>query len=77
MRNLIKRIITQISLRNIKLFILYTKDYGLKYTLQLMVTFFAERELFPNFINNYITNATYHKWIIKNEPSKNSPLSIA
>ena len=69
MQKLITRIIVQISFKNFKLFYLYTKEYGIKFTLHLLVSFLAEKEIIPDFIYNYFQNTSYRKWILTNEPT--------
>ena len=66
----LKKFLKQINRDNIKLFIFYTRKYGLKYTLQLSLMFLEGKGALPSFLKKWVRDPNYKKWISKNEPTK-------
>jgi len=68
MQRFIKNVVDAIHMKQFKLFMFHSRQYGLRYALWLTLLFLEQRNLIPVCIANLIKNPSYEKWMGNNEP---------
>ena len=65
----VRKFATTVDLKNIKLFLFHSRQYGLRYAIWLTLLYLEQRNLIPVSVANLIKNPSYEKWMKNNEPN--------